>query len=60
MKLLVNVGDEVADGDSLLIVEAMKMETPITCEKGGRIAEIMVSPGQKVDAGTILVAIEEK
>lgn len=60
VKLLVDVGDEVADGDSLLIVEAMKMETPITCEKGGRIAEIMVSPGQKIDAGTILVAIEEK
>lgn len=47
----VKVGDTVMQGDTILLVEAMKTFNPITAEKGGKIAEILVEDGQPVEYG---------
>jgi acetyl-CoA/propionyl-CoA carboxylase biotin carboxyl carrier protein len=51
-------GDEVAPGDVLLVLEAMKMENDIVAESGGTVAEVAVEPDQSVDMGDILVVID--
>lgn len=51
-------GDEVNRGDSLLVMEAMKMENNIYSELKGRIKSIKVQPGQSVLQGDILMEIE--
>jgi pyruvate carboxylase len=51
-------GDEVAEGDVLIVLEAMKMLTNIMSEVSGRITEIYVSPGSSVDIGDKLMTIE--
>ncbi len=56
----VEPGDEVAAGDELLVVEAMKMETPIKAEKAGTVVEFLVNPKDVITAGQAIVVIEEK
>ena len=56
-KVLVKPGDTVAQGDPLLVVEAMKMETEIVAPKSGSVSEVMVSEGDAVKVGDTLVAI---
>lgn len=51
-------GGTVKPGDTLLIIEAMKVMNPIKAEKGGRIADVLVSDGQPVEFGQPLVVIE--
>ncbi|MEF8907329.1 MAG: biotin/lipoyl-containing protein, partial [Haloarculaceae archaeon] len=51
-------GDEVAPGDVLLVLEAMKMENDIVAESGGTVTEVAVGPDQSVDMGDILVVID--
>jgi len=51
-------GDEVAEGDVLIVLEAMKMLTNIISEVSGRVAEIYVSPGSSVNIGDKLMMIE--
>ena len=53
----VKVGDTVKEGDTLLIVEAMKVMNPIKAPKGGTINRIMVNDAQPVEFGEILVII---
>jgi biotin carboxyl carrier protein len=53
----VNVGDTVAAGDTLLVIEAMKMENEMRAGAPGRVAEIRVRPGQAVNAGDVLVVM---
>jgi acetyl-CoA carboxylase biotin carboxyl carrier protein len=57
-KPFVAVGDVVEEGQTLGIVEAMKMLSPIESEWSGRLAEICVTDGTPVDAGTTLFIIE--
>ena len=54
----VNVGDEVKAGDTLLVLEAMKMANNIETEKDGKVAAILVKPGQSVMEDDPLVVIE--
>jgi acetyl-CoA/propionyl-CoA carboxylase biotin carboxyl carrier protein len=56
-KVSVAVGDEVAQGATVCVLEAMKMENNITADKDGTIAEIRIEPGQAVSAGDLLVVI---
>ena len=54
----VNVGDPVAKGQTVAVLEAMKMENNIDAERDGKITEIKVNKGDSVMEGAILVTIE--
>ena len=51
------VGDAVAEGESILILESMKMEIPVEAPCAGRIAEIRVAEGQSIEEGAVLAVI---
>ena len=53
----VSVGDEVAEGDTLMIVEAMKVMNPIRAPKAGTVREIVVTNAQPVEYGEVLMVI---
>jgi biotin carboxyl carrier protein len=57
VRVLVAVGDAVEAGDSLIVLEAMKMETTLRSEVGGTVAGVAAMPGAMVEAGTVLVEI---
>jgi len=57
-KVEVEVGDEVDDGDAVVILESMKMEMPVEAEDPGTVKEIRCSEGQSVQEGDILVVLE--
>jgi acetyl-CoA carboxylase biotin carboxyl carrier protein len=52
------IGAEVREGQTLLIIEAMKVMNPIRAPKGGRIAKVLVSNGDPVEYGELLLIIE--
>ena len=58
VKLGVEVGEEVVEGDLILVLEAMKMEQPITAHKAGTVTELTAEPGTTVNAGAPLATIE--
>jgi acetyl-CoA/propionyl-CoA carboxylase biotin carboxyl carrier protein len=58
VKLTVKVGDNVLEGDQVLVLEAMKMEQSITATRDGTIAAIRVAVGETVPSGTVLVEFE--
>jgi acetyl-CoA/propionyl-CoA carboxylase biotin carboxyl carrier protein len=51
-------GDEVAAGDVVLVLEAMKMENDIVAQGGGTVGEVLVSEGESVDMGDPLIVLE--
>lgn len=53
----VRVGDQVKQGDTILLVEAMKTFNPITAEKAGTISDILVEDGQPVEFGEALFVL---
>lgn len=58
LNVKVNVGDTVKKGDTILILEAMKMENAIKADRDGKIAAINVKQGESVLEGAALVTIE--
>lgn len=58
LDIRVNVGDEVKKGQTVVILEAMKMENNINADKDGKVTAINVSKGESVMEGTDLVIIE--
>ena len=58
IKILVEEGQEVKEGESLLVVEAMKMETNIIASTNGTVESIFVQEGQQVKTGELLVKIK--
>jgi biotin carboxyl carrier protein len=54
----VGVGDAVAPGDTLVVVEAMKMENELRASAPGTVREVRVEAGQAVNAGDVLVVVE--
>ncbi len=58
VKNLVNVGDVVGAGQSVAIVEAMKMENEVKAKKGGTVAKVHVAAGATVEGNAVLVTFE--
>ena len=57
-KVECEVGQEVAEGDTVVIIESMKMELPIDAEDEGKVTEIRCKEGQAVNEGDTLVVLE--
>ena len=57
VKVLVEVGDTVEAGDTVCVLEAMKMENNITAETAGSVTEVRVAPGDSVGSGDIVAVI---
>ncbi|MFZ5441255.1 MAG: biotin/lipoyl-containing protein [Myxococcota bacterium] len=58
VKVFVKVGDEVAEGQGLVVVEAMKMENELKSPKAGKVTEVLVKEGVAVENGAALVVVE--
>ena len=58
-KIEAAVGAQVKTGDTVLVLEIMKMETPVVAPKDGTVASINVSEGQSVEAGALLATLNE-
>ena len=57
-KIEVKVGDEISDGDTVVILGSMKMEIPVEAEDDGVVKEIRCEEGQSVSEGDVLVVLE--
>ena len=57
-KVVKAAGDDVAEGDTLVILESMKMEIPVEAEDDGTVKEIRCAEGDSVSEGDILVVLE--
>lgn len=57
-KVVASVGDEVAEGDTLVILESMKMEIPVVAESDGAVKEMAVNEGDVVQEGDLIAVIE--
>jgi biotin carboxyl carrier protein len=58
VKLLVEVGAQVAAGQGVIVLEAMKMENELVAERGGTVASIHKQAGQSVETGDLLVTLK--
>ena len=56
-KVSKNVGDAVKKGDEILVLEIMKMETPVVAPEDGTVASINVAVGDAVEAGALLATL---
>lgn len=56
-KIEKNVGDAVKKGDTVLVLEIMKMETPVVAPEDGTVASINVAVGDQVEAGALLASL---
>ena len=57
-KVVAKAGDEVEEGDTLVILESMKMEIPVVAESDGTVREIAVNEGDVVQEGDLIATIE--
>jgi len=54
----VKAGDEVNEGDEVIILEAMKMELPVVASEAGTVKEVKCNNGDAVEADAVLVVLE--
>jgi acetyl-CoA carboxylase biotin carboxyl carrier protein len=57
-KIEKQVGDAIAQGDAVVIIESMKMEMPVESPTAGRVAELRCAEGQAVEEGAVLAVVE--
>ena len=57
-QVVVAEGDEVADGDTLVILESMKMEIPVLAEAPGTLTKLAVAEGDVIQEGDLIAVIE--
>ena len=60
LQVPVHEGDDVAVGDTLILLESMKMEMPVLAERAGRVLEIRVAPGTVVQEGDVLCTVDAR
>ncbi len=58
MRVEVKVGDKISEGDTVVILESMKMENPIAAPVSGTVAKVNVTENQTVKTGDALAVIE--
>ncbi len=56
-KVVVAAGDTVTDGDTLVILESMKMEIPVIAESDGKVTQLAVAEGDVVQEGDLIAVI---
>jgi acetyl-CoA carboxylase biotin carboxyl carrier protein len=56
-KIEVKIGDDVAEGQTVAILESMKMEMPVESPCAGRVTGVLVKEGQSVEEGALLVEL---
>jgi acetyl-CoA carboxylase biotin carboxyl carrier protein len=56
-KIQVSVGQQVSAGDTLVILESMKMEMPVEAPEGGTVKEVRIKEAQPVNEGDVLVVL---
>ncbi len=56
-KIQVSVGQQVAAGDTLVILESMKMEMPVEAPEGGTVKEVRIKEAQPVNEGDVLIVL---
>ena len=57
-KVVVAEGDQVEDGDTVVILESMKMEIPVLAEDSGTVASLKVAEGDVIQEGDLIAVIE--
>ena len=57
-KVLVSPGDEIGEGDTICILESMKMEIPVEATASGTVAEVNVHEGGVVQEGDVIATID--
>lgn len=58
-KVEVAVGDRVEEGQPLLVLESMKMEIPVVADRAGEVVELLVSEGEVVEEGAVVVRLAD-
>jgi acetyl-CoA carboxylase biotin carboxyl carrier protein len=58
-KIPVKAGEEIEEGDTLVIIESMKMEMPIEADDDGKVIEVKAEEGQPVNEGDVLMIVED-
>jgi acetyl-CoA carboxylase biotin carboxyl carrier protein len=56
----VEVGQEVSQGEELIVLESMKMEIPVEASIAGAVASLSVAPGDTVKRGDVLLVLQER
>ena len=57
MEVVTAVGSEVSEGDTIVLLESMKMEIPVLCETSGTVTEVAVAGGDVIQAGDLIAVI---
>jgi acetyl-CoA carboxylase biotin carboxyl carrier protein len=57
-KVVAAAGDTVAEGDTLVILESMKMEIPVVAETDGKVSQLVVNEGDVVQEGDLIAVID--
>jgi acetyl-CoA carboxylase biotin carboxyl carrier protein len=58
IEVLVKAGDQIADGQDVIIIESMKMQLPVQSEQTGKVTEVKVNSGDFVNEGDTLVVLD--
>jgi acetyl-CoA/propionyl-CoA carboxylase biotin carboxyl carrier protein len=59
IKIAVTEGERVSAGDAIVVLEAMKMEQPLTAHKDGTVTDLSVTVGQTVTAGALICDLQD-
>lgn len=59
-KVLVAEGDQVSDGDTLVILESMKMEIPVIADADGVVSHVAVAEGEAIDEDVVIAVVTEQ